>query len=288
LATNSYGGCAALARRRPTLAVHALAGLVAAGALAACPGAHHDPPPEPLTTSEAVLELAKGYLATAPELVSIEARATQYSERGGLKGKLSIVLKRPGRFRIEGLSPTDDVVSVVATDAERFTAFQRGASTCSVGRACPANVGLFASIPLASDELVGVLLGRPPVLPHKQAQMKWDTRVGAYRLELEGDGVDLGMAHGRTQRLWVAHGDGRIVRTALLDGTKTKVDVSYSEWKKVGDRLMPGRLDIRLARDSTDLRLEYRDVDLSPEVANDAFTFTCPEGTTLEELPCGE
>jgi len=34
------------------------------------------------------------------------------------------------------------------------------------------------------------------------------------------------------------------------------------------------------------LRLEYRDVDLTPALKPEAFQFTCPEGTTLEELPC--
>lgn len=268
-----------------------LALLTAGTSLGACPGTHFDPPPDPLVTAESVLALAETYLATSPGAAVIEGRASQYSDRGGLKGKVLLLLKRPGQLSLSGLSPTDDVVSVLVSDGARFTAYQRGAASCFVGRACPSNVGRFASIPLESDELVGVLLGRPPVIPHRVSpapSMSWDRDVGAYRVELTGDSADLGLAHGRTQRLWVAHGDGRIVKTALFEDGKAKVEVTYSDFGTIGGKVMPRRLDIHMARESTDLRLDYRDLDLSPELEPGAFTFTCPSGTNLEELPCFE
>lgn len=264
---------------------HAL-GIALCALLMACPGTRIDPPDGAHTTPEAVLAAAREYVGGGPSQAVIEARASQYSDSGALKGKLLILLQRPGRLRMEGLSPTDDAVSVLASDAERFTSFVRGESACWVGRACPDNVGRFASVPLEVDELVGVLLGRPPIIAHAAASMKWDASVGAYRLELEGAASDLGLSHGRTQRLWVAHDDGRIVRVSLLEGGRTRVDVRYSEFRRVGDHLVPRRLDVALARDSTDLRLEYRDVDLAAELSAEAFVFTCPAGTTLEELPC--
>lgn len=260
---------------------------LALGALAGsgCP-TRIDPPADAYADAETVLELARGYLGTSPGAAVIEARASQYSDRGGLKGKLLIIAEQPGRLRLEGLSPTDDTVSVLATDGERFSAFQRGQRQCFVGRACPANVGRFASVPLEPDELVGTLLGRPPIIPHARATMSWDRELGAYRLELEGAATDLGGAHGRTQRLWIAHRDGRVLRTALLEGGKTQVDVRYSEFRRIGERLVPARLDVRMQRESTDLRLDYRDIDLAPEIGAGAFTFECPQGTTLEELSC--
>jgi hypothetical protein len=205
------------------LALTPVALFAVVGISAGCPGAHHDPPADVHTTPEAVLELARDYVSEGPGTAVIEARASQYSDQGGLKGKLLLIARRPGHLRMEGLSPTDDSVSVLATDGERFTSYQRGANHCFVGRACPDNVGRFASVPLAADDLVGVLLGRPPIIPHDSATMKWDGEVGAYRLELVGSSAGLGAAHGKIQRLWVRHGDGRIVRTTLSVGGKTKV-----------------------------------------------------------------
>lgn len=253
-----------------------------------CPQGGVSAPADEHTDPEAVLELARAYIATGPAALTIEARASQYSDRGGLKGKVEILAERPGRLRMSGLSPTDDMVSVLATDGARFTSFERGAKFCFVGRACPSNVGRFASIPLEADELVGVLIGRPPIIPHGEKRLSWDKDVGGYRLELFGAGADLAMARGRVQRLWIGHDDGRVLRTALVDGGKTKVDVRYSEFSRRGGHLLPTRLDAKLAREATDLRLEYRDIDVAPELGDGAFNFVCPSGTTLEELPCLE
>lgn len=275
----------------PALRRRVLSGalLVAAlGVFAGCPRGGVSPPADVHTDPAFVFELARAYVASGPSAIAIEARASQYSDRGGLKGKVEILVERPGRLRMTGLSPTDDMVSVLATDSTRFTSFERGARVCFVGRACPSNVGRFASIPLESDELVGVLLGRPPIIPHGERRLSWDREVGGYRLELFGAGADLGMAQGRVQRLWVGHEDGRILRTALIEGGKTRVDVTYTGLKRFGEHLLPTRLDARLERESTDLRLDYRDIDVTPELGDGAFTFVCPSGTTLEELPCLE
>lgn len=258
-----------------------------AALLTGCPNGGISPPADQHTDAEAVLALANEFIAEGPGSALIEARATQYSDRGGLKGKVEIIVERPGRLRFTGLSPTDDMVSVLATDGHRFVAFERGQSVCNVGRACPENVGRFASIALSSDELVGVLLGRPPIIAHRDRSLTWDGKVGGYLLELIGDAADLGMARGRVQRLWVAHGDGRILRTALHEGGKVRVDVRYSDHARRGGHLLPSRLDVMMERESTDLRLDYRAIELSPEIGEGAFTFTCPGGTRLEELPCG-
>jgi outer membrane lipoprotein-sorting protein len=243
-------------------------------------------PRDALDSPERVLELARTYLQTGPSSIVIEARASQYSERGGLKGKLEILAERPGRVRFTGLSPTDDMVSVLSTDGDRFVYFQRGASVCHVGRACASNVGRFVTLPLESDELVGALVGRPPIIPFERATMTWDRQVGAYLLELTGGASGLELSHGRVQKLWVAHADGRILRTALLDAGRTRVDIRYSDFAVTTGQLLPRRLDVRLARDETDLRLDFRDIDIPPDLEDEAFRFTCPAGTILEELSC--
>jgi outer membrane lipoprotein-sorting protein len=257
------------------------------GVLLGCGGVLIAPPPDALSDAPRVLELAQSYLGTGPSAAVIEARASHYSDRGGIKGKVEILVERPGRVRFTGLSPTDDMVSVISTDGERFVAYERGARDCHVGRACAANVGRFASIPLEADELAGVLVGRPPVIPYAELTLDWDRAAGAYRLELTGGARDLGLAHGRVQRLWVTHPDGRVIRTTILDGGRTRVDVRYSDFRRVGEHTLPHRLDIQLERDSTDLRLDFRDIELPADLDDAAFSFACPASTTLEELPCG-
>lgn len=256
--------------------------------LSGCPSDGRDPPREPLTTPEAVLERARAFLATGPAHAILEARASQYSDAGGIKGKVEILLARPGRVRFTGLSPTDDLVSVLATDGQRFTAFERGQKSCWVGRACAANVGRFTGFALEPDELLGVLIGRPPLIAYDQATLGWDRAVGGYRVDLVGTSAALGGDKGKVVRLFVGHEDGRILGLQVRAGAKVEVDVRYDDWRRVGEHgdLMPGRVDVRMARGSTDLRIVYRDIDVATPIEDAAFVFECPTGTTLEEQPC--
>ncbi|MCC6620740.1 MAG: DUF4292 domain-containing protein [Deltaproteobacteria bacterium] len=262
--------------------------LLSLGALAlgGCPNGGRDAPADALTTPEDVLARAEAFLAGGPAHAILEARASQYNDHGGIKGKVEILVARPGRVRFSGLSPTDDLVSVLATDGERFTAFERGQKQCHVGRACPANVGRFTGFSLETDQLVGVLIGRPPIVPHERVELTWDRQMGAYRLDLIGTAVALGGTRGQVQRLWVAHEDGRVVRLQVRSADRVEVDVRYADWKKVGGHLLPMGIDVRMARDSTDLRILYRDVDVTAPVDGGAFDFACPAGTTLVDEPC--
>lgn len=269
----------------PARAVSAALLALALG-LGGCPPSGHDAPADALTTAEDVVEKARGFLATGPAHLVAEARASQYSDHGGIKGKVEVMLARPGRVRMSGLSPTDDLVSVLVTDGLRFTAFERGQKQCYVGRACPANVGRFTGFPMEADDLVGVLLGRPPLIPHEDASFTWDRQMNAYRVDLVGTGAALGGAKGEVERLWVAHADGRVLRMQVRRGDDVRADVQYSDWRRVGPDVLPGRIDVHMARDHVDLRIDFRDLDVATPVEDRAFEFECPAGTTLEEQPC--
>jgi hypothetical protein len=266
----------------------ALPALVAAALLSAgCP-AHLAPRPEEgPTTLEALRPIVAAYLASGPAQAHMEARASQYSDAGAMKGKLEVLLDRRRGFRMSGLSPTDDVVSTVACDAERFTAFERGAKVCWSGEACPGNVARFASLPMKPTDLAGVLLGRPPFdfgdgleEAADPVALDWDGRAKAWTLTATA--ADTGDRH----TLWVAPETGRVSRARVMDGDRQVADVRYSEFRRVGEAELPHRIDIALARDDTDLRIEVREVDLDVDFGESAFRFECPAGATAETLPC--
>ena len=243
-------------------------------------------PPDVITSVAALMDTVRQYEASGPLSGILVARASQYSNRGGIKGKLEMVVARPGHLRFAALTPTDDEVSVLVTDGLRFSAFERGQKVCHVGNACATNVGRFTGVPMQADELAGVMLGRPPILPHADGHLGWDRGIGAYRVELIGDAAKLGLAHGQTQRLWVAHGDGRILRAQIETDGRVQVDVRYSEFKTIKGKVLPGRIDVTMARDDTDLRIELREIDLETPVNKEVFEHGCPDGATLDELPC--
>lgn len=246
-------------------------------ALGACPHEVIAPPADALTDARAVIALVAD--RPGPRTAAIEARATQYGDSGAFKGKLTILVERPASVHFSALSPTDDVVSVLVTDGERFTTFERGASTCYVGRACPENVGRLLPLALEPSELAGALLGRPPLIAHGDAAATWDGRVGAYRLDLSGSG-------GLSQRLWVAHGSGEVRRAQLLEAGRVTVDLRYDDWAAAGAYRMPRRLDVTMKRGDVDLRLVYREIDLDLDLDRSAFTLPCPAKSEVLTLPC--
>ncbi|TNF33638.1 MAG: DUF4292 domain-containing protein [Deltaproteobacteria bacterium] len=268
------GGSLGRTFRRLLIAALAPALLSSAG----CPHVY-DPPEDVLTEPAAVIALVSR--EAGPKTAAIAARATQYSDQGVIKGKLEILLARPDSVYFAGLSPTDDVVSVLATDGERFTTFERGAKACYTGLACPENVGRLVPIALRPDQLLGVLVGAPPLIAHGVERASWDKKVGAYRLELEGQG-------GLVQRLWVAHGTGDVRRAQLLEQGKVTVDLTYEDWSKEGAYRLPHQLDVKMKRGDVDLRLIYRTIDVDLALEPAAFQVQCPAGTDVRVLPCDD
>lgn len=267
---------ASAALRRGPSAASALVAL-ALVALPACPGDDHDPPADLIVDPAELIERLEG--APLPETAAIEARATQYSDAQVIKGRLSILIQRPSSLHFAGLSPTDDVVSVLATDGRRFTSFERGARVCHTGRACPENVGRLVPIAMESGELGQALLGRPPLIPHGERSLEWDRRVGAYRLELVG-------AAGLTQRVWVSPVRGDVLRAQLIEGGRVTVDLTYDEFTAIAGHRIPRQLDVKMVRGDVDLRLVYREVELGLELDPAAFGIPCPIGTEVVVMPC--
>lgn len=249
-------------------------------ALAGCPASVQPRPEDGPATAADLLPALDAYLASGPASLYLEGRASQYSDSGALKGKLEILLDRQRGFRLSGLTPTDDVVSTIASNTERFAAFERGRKVCYTGPACPANVARFASIPMAPTELAGVLMGRPPFKRSEDGAvgLDWDAKAGAWTLTA--------VTTSSEQTVWFTAKSPRVVRTRVIRHGSLVADVRYSDFKRVGDSAMPQRIDMKLARDDTDLRIDIRDFDTEVALGDDAFTFECPAGVTVEELPC--
>lgn len=221
-------------------------------------------------------------LAAGPRAAVLEGRASQYGDAGVIKGKVELLLDRALGFRMTGLSPTDDVLSVVASSQTAFVAFARGGAVCHVGPPCPSNVARFASVPLGPLDLAAVLLGRPPLLaegpPPSQDALRWDGEAVAWAFTRT-----LGAWQ---QTLWLAPSRDRVLRVRLAEGGRVRVDVRYADFIATPEGDVPRRLAFSLARGDTDLRLDLSRVDIAPDLAPAAFTASCPAGMAVDTLPC--
>ena len=148
--------------------VLALAFLISQPMMGCAQHAQLRPPGEVLTDAEAVLAKVTERTARLRSL-SVEARVSYYGKEGARKAKAVILARRPAGLHFSVYSPTDDMLAVLASDGERFTSFERGASTCYVGRSCAENIGRFSFFPLEGAKLVDTLVaeGRVGVIAFK-------------------------------------------------------------------------------------------------------------------------
>ncbi len=269
-------------RQAPPLR-RALGLTVLAGTLAACASLAPRPEEAPAQDDPAwLLPHVARALAAGPRAAVLEGRASQYSDAGAIKGKVELLVDRTLGFRMTGLSPTDDVLSVVASSADAFVAFARGGDVCHVGTPCPSNVARFASVPLDPLALAGVLLGRPPLLEAAPTSappadsMRWDGEAGAWAFTRT-----LGAWQ---QTLWLAR--DRVLRVRLAEGGRVRVDARYGDFLATPEGEVPRRLAFALARGDTDLRIDLSHVDVTPDLTPAAFTAPCPAGMVVDPLPC--
>ncbi len=246
--------------------------------LTGCPTPTIPAPPDALTDPVAVLESTRVRLASIQSL-SLEARASYYAGGQARKGKVIILARRPASLHFSTLSPTDDLLGVLASDGERFMSFERGASTCYVGDACPENVGRMLPLRMEGAAVVDLLMGGAPVIAHFESKVIWDNRAGAYKLELQGEG-------GLVERLWIEHGTGLVRKAELRRHGKLELELVYKDYAKVSEHSLPHTLELVMTKGDVDLKIRYREVDLNTDIDDEAFAIPCPAGTTEQTLPC--
>lgn len=249
--------------------------------LTCCCGLH--PVPDPLITNPAdmVTNVQPANNADRGETLFAVARIEYYGEGKARKAKVEIMGARPDRMRMNVLSFTDDLISVLTADTEGFTFFERGKPHCYTGPPCAAPV--ISRVPMVSDPaaLLVLLEGRVPLLPEPDRQeLKFSREEGVYLLDLARGDV--------AQRLRIAP-DGRTLRGASMKKGGDKLfSITFEGRKKAGERFVPKRLRLVSHKPEADLSIEYREVEFGLEFHGDPFSFPCPAGTEVRYLTCEE
>ena len=216
------------------------------------------------------------------ESLAVEARASVYADGRARKGTLEIALEKPASLFFAVLSPTGDMLSVLASDGTRFASFERGAKFCVTGCSTPENIARLIPLALEGSEAVSVLLGVVPTIKSDDSSLTWSETEGTYIVTLRG-------GDGAVQRLWVEHGTGAVRRSVLIRGETRVLELSYDKYESVQGQWLPHRLRVKMAQDKTDLQLDYRDVEVNPmTLTKDTFRLGCPAGTKVRNLGCAE
>ena len=239
--------------------------------LAACTGAQVALPADGPQTAAEVLDraLAHPLPKTAQGMTRLEAYVGQ--ERRSVD--MIVQLSMPDHVQMQAVSPTLDMLAVMATDGKRFVSFERGGAKCLVGDACPRNMARLLPIALSPQQLTPALLGRPPVLQAEPRTLAWDDKRAVYV-------VTVGPLSGTHQQVYVTPKEFRLAGTILWDGSKRVASMEY-----IGTGRVPKEMHYKA--EDLDVTVTMRDVTLDAPVDDEAFALPCPDGMLREELPCG-
>jgi hypothetical protein len=236
--------------------------------------------PDPLITDAA--ELLPRISAPLDDTFLAEARIEYYGDGQARKGKLTILAEPPERIRLDVLSFTDDLISLMAIEEGHFTYFERGRKECFTGPMCAAPV--VAAFPMVNEPgyLLNILVGRIPLLPFPESEsVTFSRRQGVY-VYVRTDSA------GRRQEIHVRP-DGLAVAEAILEESgKTVLRVSFEGLIESGDRSVPRTIRLVSPLKKLDLSVEYREVELGYKPTGNPFSYTCPEGTETHSLQCQE
>ncbi len=216
--------------------------------------------------------LARALARPLPKTAQGMARLDAYVAGERRAVALIVIIALPDAVQMQAVTPTLDMLAVMATDGKRFVSFERGGERCLVGDACPANMARLVPIALSPQQLAPALLGRPPVLDLPQKRLGWDARTNLYL-------VTLGPDAGTHQQVFISPKDFRIVGTVLYDAAERVASIEY-----VGGDRVPQTL-IYKAKD-VDVSVTLNKIDLDLPADAEAFALACPDGMLRQEMPC--
>lgn len=235
-------------------------------------------PPKGPQTAAAVL--AKALAVPLVSTLQGMSRLDSYVDGQARKADVLLRVERPGKAQFQALTPTLDMLAVLTTDGSTFSSFERGASRCYAGEACPANIARIVPIALPPSEMVAAVLGRPPLIASDKRKLEWDGERGAYRVTL-GPTLD-----GHRQQLWIRPGDFRFLASIVYRDGKRVASIAYSGHDKIKKGGPPQLMRMKVASHKTDMSLQLRDVEVDEVIEADAFSVECPAGTVRVHLPC--
>ena len=257
-----------------------LAGVVVVGSLAlsACGGGQTRLPEQGPKTAEAVLKRALS--VPLPKTLQAMSRMDSYTRGKARKADVLVRIERPGRAQFQALTPTLDMLAVLATDGQTFVSYQRGGQRCFTGQACPRNLARLVPIELPADQLVDAILGRPPLLSTHHKSLHWDVKRQAYRVHLGAEGAR------QQQDVWVQPRSFRFMAMTLDERGKRVASIAYSGLSDSTSRQPPRVMRLKVAARKIDLSLQLRDPTLDEAIESSAFAPPCPRGTVTVNLPC--
>ena len=252
-------------------------------AVTACCGPGTTNGPASLPTADTLIAEIRGRQAQVRSLRG-ETKMDYMSPEGRTKVTVNLAVRRPGHLRFEAENPVSGTTEgTLVTDGRTFALLDPRGNRFLRGPALACNVARMTRIALPPDDVVLVLLGSAPLMPHERAEVGYSRNGGGREV------LTLHLRGGARERISVARKTRDVVDAELLDATGRRVwHLAHEDFRTVGAVRLPRKTKFVEPRGKADILIRYKDVETNAAIPDTVFTLAPPPGMVARLVGCEE
>ncbi len=223
-------------------------------------------------------ELLKAMKENQQSPDSLRSTGIVMVRKGGKRIKTHMVLlaKNPAFLRFETISFFDQPLSILVTNGMDFSLWDLDQGRFLCGPATPRNISRVVPVPLDGPEVVGIFLGRPPIIAFANSKLEWNNDRNLYQLTLSNSTQTQVMQIHPRFLMPVeikSFSNNQLQYQATIDYQKTKNKIVTIKKIKL---LMP--------LDDMQMEIKAKKIETNIKLDNKVFEISVPEGLKVEQL----
>ena len=188
-----------------------------------------------------------------------------------------VFVRRPGFLRLETLSPLGTPLFYLVAAGRDLFLYHPGENRYYQGSVRSRSFSALLPGGLEPEEVVALLLGGFPLLPHEDSSVRYDPREELWFLTLRG------ASGSGSQVLGIDPRSNEILSAEYsLQGLTRRV--SLADYKPVSDFSFPHKIHFESPAARTELTVDYQEVTLNPEWGEQDFHLPVPRGAQVVPL----
>jgi outer membrane lipoprotein-sorting protein len=210
-----------------------------------------------------------------------------FGERERVKVRQLILVKQPDMLRVQTRLPgTDEIMSLLVTDGERFAMHERETNEYYTGVPTPRNINRILPVDLSARDVVRVMLGGAPWDRFDRGvgepDLSWNSQTGRYLYSRE-------TSSGGRLDMEVRHTDYAVITVVERDPSgEATYEYTTEDWSRHGELSLPDyRRFVWPARD-LDFSLDVGDTQLDVNLQDALFRLPPPPGSTIIDVDGGD
>jgi hypothetical protein len=191
-------------------------------------------------------------LAAERRALRATARSRSEGPQGGGFSNQLLLVKRPASLRVEVIGLLQQRVMVLATDGVRYELYRAEGQLQEEGPVHPGVLDEVAGLPVTPEAAVGLLLAAP-LVPEQPAASASESADGSLALHWPEQSLEF-------------DAQGRLVSLRFRPDQRDVLYARWDDWRDTPGGAFPHRLELELHEAEARLVLEYRQVELDPEL----------------------